>query len=166
VIGIRSAKPEEAHALAQLVVDSYAEFQGKLTADNWASMQANLRRAVLDPGKGLPLVATVGGVVGGFILYFSPGQSDGVLFPTAWASVRLLGVSPRLRGRGLGKALVEECLKRAQAEGAETFGLHTSELMNTARAMYERMGFTVVRELEPRLGVRYWLFRRELARAD
>lgn len=166
MIGIRAAETGEASAIAQLVVDSYAEFQDRLTAGNWAIMQTNLRRAVLDPGRGQPLVATVDGALGGFILYFPPGRSDGVLFPEAWASIRLLGVAPAMRGHGLGKALVEECLRRARAEGAQTFGLHTSELMKTARAMYERMGFTVVRELEPRLGVRYWLFQLGLARAD
>lgn len=166
MIDIRSARPEDAATLAQLVVDSYAEFQDGLTADNWAMMQGGLRRAVCDPGKGLPLVAMVDGSTGGFILYFQPGQSDGAIFPREWASVRMLAVAPAMRGRGVGKALVAECLGRARAEGAETFGLHTSELMITARGMYERLGFEVVRELEPRLGVRYWLFRLSLAGRD
>ncbi|WP_163069540.1 GNAT family N-acetyltransferase, partial [Acinetobacter baumannii] len=73
--------------------------------------------AVLEPGEGQPRVATVDGAVVGFILYFPPGRSDGVLFPEAWASVRLLGVAPAMRGHGLGKALLQDCLRRARAEG-------------------------------------------------
>uniref|UniRef100_UPI0019548E91 hypothetical protein n=1 Tax=Stenotrophomonas maltophilia TaxID=40324 RepID=UPI0019548E91 len=69
MIEIRTAQADETTAIAQLVVDSYAEFRDRLTAGNWAIMQANLRRAVLEPGEGQPRVATVDGAVVGFILY-------------------------------------------------------------------------------------------------
>jgi len=35
--------------------------------------------------------------------------------------------------------------------------------MVTARALYEQMGFVVVSELPRRFGLRYWLFRKDLA---
>jgi ribosomal protein S18 acetylase RimI-like enzyme len=35
-----------------------------------------------------------------------------------------------------------ECLRRARADGAKTMGLHTTTLMEVARAMYVRLGFT------------------------
>ena len=159
---IRSATPRELPDLAQFVVDAYSEFSTRLTAGNWATMQDNLRRAIMSSGDGLPLVAEMGGAVGGFVMYYPPGRSDGVLFPREWASIRLLGVSQAMRGRGLGRDLMKECLRRAEADGAATIGLHTSELMDSARAMYERMGFAVVRELERRVGVRYWLFKLDL----
>jgi len=162
VITIRPATPRELPDLAQFVVDAYSEFSTRLSAGNWTAMQANLRRAIMSPGGGLPLVAEMDGAVGGFVMYYPPGQSDGVLFPREWASIRLLGVSHGMRGRGLGRDLMKECLHRAEADGAATVGLHTSELMDTARAMYERMGFAVVRELERRVGARYWLFKLDL----
>ena len=34
-----------------------------------------------------------------------------------------------------------ECLLRARADGATTMGLHTTKLMDVARAMYLRLGF-------------------------
>ena len=159
---IRPAAPHELPELARFVVEAYSEFEAGLTAKNWATMQGNLHRAVMNPGSGLPLVADMGGAIGGFVMYFPPGRSDGVLFPREWASIRLLGVGRSIRGRGLGRELMRECLDRARADGAATFGLHTSELMDTARAMYARMGFRVVRELERRLGIRYWLFALDL----
>lgn len=159
---IRPATPRELPDLTRLVVDAYSEFSTRLSVGNWATMQDNLRRTIMSPGGGLPLVTEMGGAVGGFVMYYPPGRSDGVLFPREWASIRLLGVSQAMRGRGLGTDLMKECLRRAEADGAATFGLHTSELMDTARAMYERMGFAVVRELEPRVGVRYWLFKLDL----
>jgi ribosomal protein S18 acetylase RimI-like enzyme len=54
---------------------------------------------------------------------------------------RLLAVHPDARGRGVGRRLTEECLGRARTRGSVAVGLHTTVLMDVARAMYERMGF-------------------------
>src|SRR5881397_172598 len=56
-------------------------------------------------------------------------------WPDGWASIRLLGVLPEARGLGLGGALMAECLRRARADGATMMGLHTTTLMDVARAM-------------------------------
>lgn len=71
------------------------------------------------------------------------GQADSLdgAWPDGWASIRLLGVSPQARGLGIGRALMQECLRRARADGAVTMGLHTTKLMDVARAMYLRLGF-------------------------
>jgi len=162
VIAIRPATSGELVGLARFVVDAYRQFSADLTAENWEAMQRGLTAAVRAPDPGIPLVALDGGAVAGFVVYFPPGASDKTLFAAEWASVRLLAVDPARRGRGIGGALMEECIARARQDGARVMGLHTSELMATARAMYERMGFEVVRELPRRLGVRYWVFRLHL----
>ena len=54
---------------------------------------------------------------------------------------RLLGVHPDARGRGIGRLLTEECLRRARRAGRGAMGLHTTQPMAIARTMYERMGF-------------------------
>lgn len=63
-------------------------------------------------------------------------------WPDGYAAMRLLGVHPGARGRGVGRALTDECLRRARAAGRAWFGLHTTQRMAIARDMYERMGFT------------------------
>ena len=45
------------------------------------------------------------------------------------------------RGQGIGKALVQECLRRARKDGCTGLALHTTDMMQVAMAMYERMGF-------------------------
>jgi ribosomal protein S18 acetylase RimI-like enzyme len=50
-------------------------------------------------------------------------------------------VSRAARGRGIGQALMDECLRRARAGGATSIGLHTSDSLRAAVRMYERMGF-------------------------
>jgi ribosomal protein S18 acetylase RimI-like enzyme len=52
-----------------------------------------------------------------------------------------LYVVPRLRGNGLGRALLEAAMDTARGEGAEQMELGTSEDDTAARALYESAGF-------------------------
>src|ERR687887_373333 len=52
-----------------------------------------------------------------------------------------LGVDPALRGRGIGRRLVRECLDRARLLGVPVLCLHTAAFMTAAVALYEAMGF-------------------------
>lgn len=56
------------------------------------------------------------------------------------AQFRLLAVDPAARGRGVGEALVRECMARAEANG-QTIVIHTTPWMDAARRMYNRLGF-------------------------
>jgi ribosomal protein S18 acetylase RimI-like enzyme len=53
-----------------------------------------------------------------------------------------LYVVPPLRGRGLGRVLLEAAMELARERGADRMDLGTSEDDIAARALYERLGFT------------------------
>ena len=53
-----------------------------------------------------------------------------------------LYVVPERRGQGLGRALMEEAIEVARAEGATYMDLGTSEDDVAARALYESLGFS------------------------
>ncbi|HSJ51837.1 MAG TPA: GNAT family N-acetyltransferase [Actinomycetota bacterium] len=57
------------------------------------------------------------------------------------AHIRMLGVLPDARGRGVARALMEACFDRARAAGRARMTLYTTHRMRAAQAMYERMGF-------------------------
>ena len=57
------------------------------------------------------------------------------------AHVRMLGVAPESRGRGIARALMEACANEARARGKTLLTLHTTERMTIAQRMYELMGF-------------------------
>jgi GNAT superfamily N-acetyltransferase len=62
--------------------------------------------------------------------------------------VRLLAVAPEARGQGIGIALMKECIRRARRLGAVCLNLHTTDMMQVAMRMYERMGFVRAPELD------------------
>lgn len=53
-----------------------------------------------------------------------------------------LYVVPRLRGQGIGRALLEATIELARERGADGIDLNTGETDTAARALYESMGFT------------------------
>jgi ribosomal protein S18 acetylase RimI-like enzyme len=66
---------------------------------------------------------------------------DDVELPPGVSCIRMLGVDPAARGRGVGRALVEACIDRSRAAGKRLVTLRTTERMKPAQALYSSMGF-------------------------
>ena len=62
------------------------------------------------------------------------------------AKLRLLIVDRRARGLGIGKRLVEECLRFAKAAGYTSMTLWTQSILTAARGIYQSAGFRLVAE--------------------
>ena len=147
---VREARPKEHDAIAGLMVAAYGEYASSLPEKAWVEYAREIADIASRVEISTLLVAEDAGRILGAVTYYAAGHGGGYhdSWPREWAGFRLLAVPPESRGRGIGKLLTQACIDRARAEGAEALALGTTELMKTARAMYERMGFTPVPEYD------------------
>ncbi|WP_369812148.1 GNAT family N-acetyltransferase [Mycobacterium tuberculosis] len=62
--------------------------------------------------------------------------------------MRLLAVLPDYRNYKIGAELITACEKWVEDQGFEHITLHTTNLMQTAKAMYERRGYERYPEID------------------
>lgn len=145
---IRDIRPEEFHALGQLMVEAYSAlegFPGPQEQPRYYEMLANVWRFTEKNAASVLVALTAQGQLAGGVVYFgdmreygSGGTATGL---RDTSGIRLLAVSPAFRGMGVGKALTEACIQRAKEKGHAQVVLHTTQAMQVAWAMYEKLGF-------------------------
>ena len=140
---VRTARAEDRDAIARLTLAAYGEYAAVMAPSAWAALEQAVHASLADDTGVTRLVAEIDGtIVGSAALYAPDSEAYGTLAsPTSWPEVRLVAVAPTARGRGVARALVDECIGRSRRAGASVLGLHTSRSMRAAVRLYERMGF-------------------------
>ena len=142
-IQIREATPEEHDETGRVTADAYREFVNKTEGD-WQRYLDHIADVSGRADRTVILVAVEDGKVLGSSTLELDGrvepEDDGPLGPHE-AHIRMLGVAPDARGRGIAKLLMAECEARARAAGRSLMTLNTTQLMQAAQKMYESLGY-------------------------
>ena len=123
----REASPELIEALAALLP--------QLNPNLPAPTSEHLAVLLEDPGATL-LIARDGDAIVGTALV--------IVYPTTMrveSRIEDVVVDGAARGRGIGEALIRECIEVARRRGASIVELQTARVRLAANRLYERMGF-------------------------
>jgi GNAT superfamily N-acetyltransferase len=133
---IRDAHPEEYAEVGALTVAAY---EGLVT-DGYREV---LRDVPLRAAESAVMVGELGGAIAGTVTLVPPTAAE------RWrnsdqpdvGTIRMMGVAPKFRGRGVGSALVAACIDRSRDVGWRELALVTTADMRSALPIYLAAGF-------------------------
>lgn len=138
---VSSAQKEE---IRDLLLASYAQYEPYYTDPQvWATYSADIRAAIDHPHIEKLVTAQLNERLVGSVLLFKGGTNaynrpelnlDSYI-------IRFLAVDPNERGKKIAEQLVDKSLAWIDAQGGTELVLHTSDKMQSAIKLYERMGF-------------------------
>ena len=161
----RSGNANDVSDLTALGIKSWAKFQEEMSAENWVKLYTNIAsestyKALLDQSASILCVTEAGDIIG--MAFLVPRGNPTDIYDASWSYIRFVSVDPDFAGKGIGRQLTIKCIELAKSNGEQTIALHTSEFMANARHIYESLGFTILKEIDPRFGKKYWLYTLEL----
>jgi ribosomal protein S18 acetylase RimI-like enzyme len=141
-VEVRKIRPGEYEEAGRVTALAYREFV-RPGETSWEEYLEHIADVEGRAGRSLVLVAVEDGrVLGSATLELGERiDEDDPPLQADEGHIRMLGVHPDARGRGVASALIGACSQRARAAGRSRMTLYTTERMRVARGMYERMGF-------------------------
>lgn len=139
-VTVRTARPEEFEALGRITVGAYRAADQIAEGTGYDAELADCAARA----AGADLLAAVddetGAVLGG-VTFCLPDSPYAELAGPDEAGFRMLAVDPAAQGRGVGAALVAECVARAAAAGRRGVVLCARDTNTAAQRLYARLGF-------------------------
>jgi GNAT superfamily N-acetyltransferase len=133
-IDIRRAGPGDAPVIAQVLHDSFVEFEPLYTAGGFSATALSPEQILARMCEGPVWVATSESAVLGTVA--------AILKDSESAYVRGMAVLPSARGSRIGSALLQHVEAWAAGSGCMRLFLSTTPFLNSAIRLYERAGFT------------------------
>lgn len=162
---IREANLSERSLVADLTRRSYAQYQAQSDPAFWVNYEKSTENTLLHSKAAVRLILEHESKIAGAVLYCEPTEwkLHEKTIKNPFPEMRLLAVLPEFRNLGIAAKLIDYCESRAQKEGFSALTLHTTILMQTAKAMYERRGYSRYTDIdfEPTKGFHVWGYKKD-----
>ena len=152
---VRNANPDEFEEIGKIMVEVYSQLEGfpkESEQPDYYKMLANIGDLTQKPKTELLVAISNEGRIAGGVVYFSDMKyygSGGTAIQEKNASgFRLLAVDNSVRGKGIGKLLTIECIRKAREHKNKQVVIHTTKAMQIAWKMYENLGFKRSEDLD------------------
>ncbi|HKC34519.1 MAG TPA: GNAT family N-acetyltransferase [Chitinophagaceae bacterium] len=152
---IRNARPSEFEEIGKLMTHVYSQLEGfpkESEQPAYYKMLSNIGDLTKRPETELLVAVPSDDRIAGAVVYFSDMKfygSGGIATKEQNAAgFRLLAVDPLTRGQGIGKLLVNECIRKTKDKKLYQVIIHTTMAMQTAWRMYENIGFKRSEDLD------------------
>lgn len=142
---IRLAREDELAQVGRITLDAYV-------ADGFLNENDDYARHLLDAAdravNAEVWVATLNGSLAGTVTFCPLGSAYREISVPGQGEFRMLAVLPTARGRGVARALVEQCFDRCRDLGFAEMVICSMDQMTSAHALYTSFGFTRAPELD------------------
>ena len=152
---VRNARPDEFKRIGELMVKVYSQLEGFPKQDeqpNYYKMLANIGELTKNPSTELLVAVSEDGKITGGVVYFDDmlyyGSGGTATKEKDASGFRLLAVDPDVRGKGIGKLLTLECIRKVEEKHQSKVVIHTTKAMQVAWKMYEKLGFKRAEDLD------------------
>jgi ribosomal protein S18 acetylase RimI-like enzyme len=156
---VKNVIPEDYQKLGELIVEVYSQLDGFPKPEEQPDYY-NLLRNVADFTKNettelLGIYNDDNNLLAGVVFFGDMkhyGSGGSATAEKNAAGFRLLAVSNKARGLGLGKILTMECIEKAKTMNLQQVIIHTTNAMKPAWDMYEKIGFRRSEDLDFKQG--------------
>lgn len=137
------------------MVQVYSQLEGfpnEAEQPNYYRMLENIGEITNKPHTELIVALAPDEKVAGAVVFFGNmqyyGSGGSATTEQNTAGFRLLAVDSTHRGRGIGRLLTHECIRKAKDKNLSQMIIHSTKAMQIAWTMYEKIGFTRSKDLD------------------
>lgn len=135
---------EDKEIVRRVLIESYQQYESDYANPQvWKDYLAEITASIDNPKVDKILVAKSHQDVLGTLQLFQSSETayEKPELEIFSPIIRLLGVHPEARGRGVAQELLKACVNYAKEQGSTSLYLHSSDKMHRAIRLYEWLGF-------------------------
>lgn len=147
--------------IKQLVTTEWSQFKSDLKPQYWEAFIASLTNEqlltnLLTQSDSIVIENDQNQIIA--FCFFSPSGYTTDFYGSRDAFIRMLTVSSQYTGHHLGGTIVNTCIELAKQNGETHIAIETTEMNKSARHLYEKLGFKVVKQLEPKFEKQFFIY--------